>query len=90
MNLIRTLYVLKDSFIMGCRIFQALLSLRLTFMWFPNFNAYQQPLYFLTQITDPYFGLFGDIIPTIFQLDFSFTIAMTAFELFIKVILTRL
>jgi uncharacterized protein YggT (Ycf19 family) len=90
MTVTRTLYVLKNSFVMGCRIFQALLSLRLTFMWFPNFNAYQQPLYFLTQITDPYFGWFSEIIPPISNFDISITIAISAFEIFIQALLIQL
>jgi uncharacterized protein YggT (Ycf19 family) len=76
MAIIDTIYVLKDSFRTGCQIFKILLSLRLTFAWFPNFNTYQQPLYFLAQITDPYFAIFSNIFPPIFGLDLSHLVAI--------------
>jgi uncharacterized protein YggT (Ycf19 family) len=86
MTITLTLRVLKSSFLRGCKIYKILLSLRLTFMWFPNFNAYQQPLYFLAQITDPYFDFFSKIFPPVFGFDHSFALSISFLELFLKTV----
>jgi uncharacterized protein YggT (Ycf19 family) len=85
-SITNTLYALKDSFIIGCGIFKILLTLRVTFLWFPNFNAYQQPLYALSKITDPFFEFFSLLFPSINGFDFSHVMAISTIGLLVEII----
>jgi uncharacterized protein YggT (Ycf19 family) len=85
-NITSILYALKDSFIMGCKVFKIILTLRATFLWFPNFNAYQQPLYSLSKLTDPFFEFFSVIFPSIGGFDVSHVMAIWAVGFFVDTI----
>lgn len=67
----QTIMILQESFLLFCKSYNLLITLRLTMTWFPNLNPFVQPFYLLTKITDPYLRLFRGLIPTVFGLDFS-------------------
>eukprot|EP00933_Yihiella_yeosuensis_P000487 TRINITY_DN100747_c0_g1_i1.p1 TRINITY_DN100747_c0_g1~~TRINITY_DN100747_c0_g1_i1.p1 ORF type:complete len:229 (-),score=38.00 TRINITY_DN100747_c0_g1_i1:86-772(-) len=63
-----------------CKIYMAMLVLRITIMWFPNINPYRQPFYSMIQLTDPYLNLFRGWMPPIFGIDLSVILAFVVIQ----------
>ncbi|CAK0801946.1 unnamed protein product, partial [Prorocentrum cordatum] len=63
-----------------CKIYMAMLVLRITIMWFPNINPYRQPFYSMIQLTDPYLNLFRGWMPPIFGIDLSVILAFVVLQ----------
>mmetsp|Transcript_122476 Transcript_122476/g.305849 ORF Transcript_122476/g.305849 Transcript_122476/m.305849 type:complete len:237 (+) Transcript_122476:85-795(+) len=63
-----------------CKIYLAMLVLRITIMWFPNINPYRQPFYSMIQLTDPYLNLFRGWMPPIFGIDLSVILAFVVIQ----------
>eukprot|EP00450_Noctiluca_scintillans_P037833 CAMPEP_0194542782 /NCGR_PEP_ID=MMETSP0253-20130528/84645_1 /TAXON_ID=2966 /ORGANISM="Noctiluca scintillans" /LENGTH=103 /DNA_ID=CAMNT_0039389455 /DNA_START=350 /DNA_END=661 /DNA_ORIENTATION=+ len=63
-----------------CKIYMAMLVLRITIMWFPNLNPYRQPFYSMMQLTDPYLNLFRGWMPPVFGMDLSAILAFVVIQ----------
>jgi len=77
--------ILHETFLRLLTIFQVFLTLRLTMIWFPNFNSRRQPFIFITKITETYFGYFYNVIPKIFGIDFSPMLALLWLQCLIEI-----
>jgi YggT family protein len=53
------------------QLYQAVLAVRISLIWFPSVNWYQQPFYSLSKFTDSYLYMFRGAFPSIFGLDLS-------------------
>merc|ERR550537_1164618 len=73
-------FMLRLSCLKICKIYMALLVLRITIMWFPNINPYRQPFYSMIQLTDPYLNLFRGWMPPIFGIDLSVILAFVVIQ----------
>jgi len=69
--LIYTSGVLQESTVALFKLYRFLLTIRLTLIWFPDFNPFSEPYYSLTLLTDPYLRVFRGLIPRFFNLDIS-------------------
>mmetsp|Transcript_30668 Transcript_30668/g.91011 ORF Transcript_30668/g.91011 Transcript_30668/m.91011 type:complete len:217 (-) Transcript_30668:82-732(-) len=72
--------MLRLSSLNFCKIYMAMLVLRITIMWFPNINPYRQPFYSMIQLTDPYLNLFRGWMPPIFGIDLSVILAFVVIQ----------
>mmetsp|Transcript_101149 Transcript_101149/g.241104 ORF Transcript_101149/g.241104 Transcript_101149/m.241104 type:complete len:209 (+) Transcript_101149:39-665(+) len=72
--------MLRLSTLNFCKIYMAMLVLRITIMWFPNINPYRQPFYSMIQLTDPYLNLFRGWMPPIFGIDLSVILAFVVIQ----------
>uniref|UniRef100_A0A7S4R5L4 Uncharacterized protein n=1 Tax=Alexandrium monilatum TaxID=311494 RepID=A0A7S4R5L4_9DINO len=72
--------MLRLSTLYFCKIYMAMLVLRITIMWFPNINPYRQPFYSMIQLTDPYLNLFRGWMPPIFGIDLSVILAFVVIQ----------
>mmetsp|Transcript_24099 Transcript_24099/g.53400 ORF Transcript_24099/g.53400 Transcript_24099/m.53400 type:complete len:109 (-) Transcript_24099:115-441(-) len=72
--------MLRLSVLNFCKIYVAMLVLRITIMWFPNINPYRQPFYSMIQLTDPYLNLFRGWMPPIFGIDLSVILAFVVIQ----------
>mmetsp|Transcript_14114 Transcript_14114/g.40339 ORF Transcript_14114/g.40339 Transcript_14114/m.40339 type:complete len:241 (-) Transcript_14114:84-806(-) len=72
--------MLRLSTLNFCKIYMAMLGLRITIMWFPNINPYRQPFYSMIQLTDPYLNLFRGWMPPIFGIDLSVILAFVVIQ----------
>eukprot|EP00927_Polykrikos_kofoidii_P058883 TRINITY_DN53717_c0_g1_i1.p1 TRINITY_DN53717_c0_g1~~TRINITY_DN53717_c0_g1_i1.p1 ORF type:complete len:233 (+),score=18.99 TRINITY_DN53717_c0_g1_i1:63-761(+) len=73
-------FMLRLTTLNFCKIYVAMLVLRITIMWFPNVNPYRQPFYSMIQLTDPYLNLFRGWIPPIFGIDLSVLLAFVVIQ----------
>jgi len=67
----QTIMLLSEAFLTFLKIYNLLITIRLTIAWFPNFNPYTQPFALLIKFIDPYLRLFRGILPSVFGIDFS-------------------
>jgi len=72
-----TIMVLSEAMLMFLKIYNLLITLRLTLVWFPNFNPYIQPFVFLLKFVDPFLRIFRGFLPSVFGIDFSPLLALT-------------
>lgn len=73
-------FMLRLTLLQICKIYMAMLVLRITVMWFPNINPYRQPFYSMMQLTDPYLNLFRGWMPPIFGIDLSVILAFVVIQ----------
>mmetsp|Transcript_35991 Transcript_35991/g.99183 ORF Transcript_35991/g.99183 Transcript_35991/m.99183 type:complete len:222 (-) Transcript_35991:174-839(-) len=73
-------FMVRLSTLNFCKIYMAMLVLRITIMWFPNINPYRQPFYSMIQLTDPYLNLFRGWMPPIFGIDLSVILAFVVIQ----------
>mmetsp|Transcript_90112 Transcript_90112/g.160487 ORF Transcript_90112/g.160487 Transcript_90112/m.160487 type:complete len:215 (+) Transcript_90112:38-682(+) len=76
----RAAVMLRLTTLNFCKIYMAMLVLRITIMWFPNINPYRQPFYSMIQLTDPYLNLFRGWMPPIFGIDLSVILAFVVIQ----------
>jgi len=63
--------LLINTLLTFIQIYSFLLIARVLLTWFPQIEWYNQPFAALSQITDPYLGLFRNIIPPLGGMDLS-------------------
>ncbi|MBC8122322.1 MAG: YggT family protein [Gemmatimonadaceae bacterium] len=62
-------------------IYTVLLIVRILLSWFPNIDWSSNPWSILSQLTDPYLGIFRSIIPPLGGIDLSPILAFIALQL---------
>lgn len=72
------LYFLKFYFVM--------LIARVLLYWFPSVSFYEQPVYSLVRVTDPYLRLFRNILPIFLGMDLSPLLAFLLLQIAMEVI----
>tara|TARA_B110000977_G_scaffold34200_1_gene45691 strand:+ start:248 stop:595 length:348 start_codon:yes stop_codon:yes gene_type:complete len=63
--------LLSEAGLKFLKLFNFLITLRLTVTWFPSFNPFTQPYVTLNRLVDPYLKLFRGIFPIFFGMDLS-------------------
>jgi YggT family protein len=75
-----TINTLLKSLEILLQIYIVLLIIRVLLTWFPTIDWYRQPFALLSQLTDPFLGIFRSFIPPLGGFDISAIVAILALQ----------
>jgi YggT family protein len=75
-----SIIIVLDSLAILLQIYITLLFIRVILTWFPTIDWYRQPFALLSQLTDPFLGIFRSFIPPLGGFDISAIVAILALQ----------
>ncbi|WOG84934.1 hypothetical protein DCAR_0104120 [Daucus carota subsp. sativus] len=88
---LQTPWTIMASGLARClEVYMALLGIRVTLSFFPNVEWNRQPYSGLRDLCDPFILLFQNIIPPLFNVDMSVTVAFTVLSVLVEILTPRL
>lgn len=88
---LQTPWTIMASGLARClEVYMAVLGIRVTLSFFPNVEWNRQPYSGLRDLCDPFILLFQNIIPPLFNVDMSVTVAFTVLSVLVEILTPRL